>query len=554
MISQENKNNIQNNNLEINLSTFKGYDPISSKKKSELRRTNFDLLLKENLAKLFACTLVSRVPEKSEPVLEKIKACLRISWYGKLKSNTMKEVIDLLTGTILTTALDFLSPITTIDKHSGLASVRPKFCLPVIFETEMILEESEKVTERKYTRFNVAKSISSILTLSSTLVIISYAFWEKQSVDKLALEEAIDFYAKAILNRCCLDHELIILLQNILVISNDMIEQCNAIKDLNEDFDADREAMKTALMSMKSRCEEGIRAKSVELGTIVSMLLQSCPAIDRQIIQSLLDVVYKTPKIDINQYVNILDTVYQRVIEGSKHDVSIGQLYEDFITDAKVNKRMLLNSSSNILRTSHKVISSIGFLLEVIQTISLSLENSDGVVGDLMGLIVDNGQFSIQDFAMSKYASIYLLTYGVIKFSKSILEAYSAYSSVKDSRDSIIDSYHKYVYKLVQSSKNGIDLVLKSENVLHSLEMSLKNLLVEREKCLAELSGSISQKSISSESALLEAVLDYISIKEKILSNLVSSTVYYKNLQVDSSYIYKTCIENDMLVSSGIFD
>lgn len=554
MISQENKNNMQNNNLEINLSMFKGYDQISSQKKSELRHTNFDLLLKENLSKLFSCTLVSKVPEKSELVLEKIKSCLRTAWYSKLKANTLKEVVDLLTSTILTTALDFLAPITTVDRNSGFVSIRPKFCLPVIFETETLLEESEKVTERRYTRFNIAKSISSVLTLSSTLVIVSYAFWEKQSVDKLALEESIDLYARAILNRCCLNHELIILLQNILVISNDMIEQCNALKDLNEDFDADREAMKTAIMSMKSRCEEGIRSKSVELSTIVSMLLQSCPIIDRQVVQSLLDVVYKAPKIDINQYVSILDTVYQRVIEGSRNDVSIGQLYEDFITDAKVNKRMLLNSSSSILKTSHKVISSVGFLLEVIQTIILSFDNTEGIIGDLMGLIVDNGQFAIQDFAKSHYASLYLFTYGLIKFSKSVLEAYSAYSSVKESRSGIIDSYHKYVYKLVQSSKLGIDLVLKSENVLHSLEMSLKNLLVEREKCLAELSGSISQKIISSESSLLEAILDYISIKEKILSNLISSTVYYKNLKVDSSYIYKTCIENDMLVNSGIFN
>lgn len=554
MISQENRNTTQSNSFKIDLASFRGYDQISSQKRSDLRHINFDLLLKSNLAKLFDCKLISKTPEKSDLVLEKIKSCLRTSWHNKLRSNTTKEILDLLTSTILTTALDFLTPITIINKHSGLVGVRPKLCLPVIFETEQYLEGSEQLNEKRFTRLNVAKTISSILTLSSTIVIISYAFWEKHNVDTIALEDAIDLYARAILDRCCTDHELIILLQNILVISQDMIEQCDDIKDNSESFDADREAMKTALLSMKSRCEEGIRSKSVELSVIVSMLLQSCATIDRPIIQSLLDVVYKEPQINIQQYVDILDTVYQRVIEGSRNDVSISQLYEDFITDAKVNKRMLLNSSSSILKTSHKTISSLGFLLEVMQTLILSYENTDTLSGEVMDLVVDNGQFSIVDFSKSNYAYLYLLLYGTVKFTKSAIDTYSAYYDVKKSRLGIIDDYHKYVYRLIKSAKYGIDLVLKSSNVLHSLEMSLKNLYVEREKCLAELSGTISQKIISAESALLEAILDYIAIKEKIMSNIISNTVYYKNLQVDSCYIYKTCIENDIIVNSGIFE
>ncbi|BCL65919.1 hypothetical protein IOLA_287 [uncultured bacterium] len=553
MTAQENRNNTQLSCFEINLSSFRGYDQISSQKRSELRHTNFDLLLKSNLARLFACKLISKTPEKSELVLEKIKTCLRTSWNSKLRSNTLQEVLNLFTSTILTTALDFLTPITTISK-SGHICVRPKLCLPVIFETERYFEEFTDIKENKYTRINVAKTISSVLTLSSTIVIMSYAFWEKHNVDTLALEEAIDLYARAILDRCCTDHELIILLQNMLVISRDMLEQCNAIKENDESFDADKEAMKTALLSMKNRCEEGIRSKSVELSVIVSMLLQSCSTVDRSIIQSLLDVVYKAPQINIQQYINILDIVYQRVIEGSRNDVSISQLYEDFITDAKVNKRMLLNSSSNILKTSHKVISSLGFLMEVAQAVSLSFDNKETLSGEVMELVVDNGQFTVYDFAKSSHSYLYLFGYGAVKFTKSVLEAYSAYSDVKKSRQCIIEDYHKYVYRLIKSAKNGIDLVLKSSNVLHSLEMSLKNLYVEREKCLAELSGSISQKSISAENALLEAILDYISIKEKILSNIVANTINYKNLQVDSGYIYKTCVENDILVTSGIFE
>lgn len=555
MLSHENKHNTNTeNNFEIDLSSFKGYDQISSQKKSELRHTNFDTLLKNNLSKLFSCTLISKVPEKSELVLDKIKTCLRTSWSGKLKANTKKEIINLLSNTILTTLLDFLSPITTIEKYDDIVNVRPKFFLPVIFETEKVIQSFGVYLEKRYTRVNIAKTISSILTLSSTLVIVSYAFWEKHNVDKLALEDAVDLYARAILDRCCTNHELIILLQNISFTTKNMIEQCNAIKGLNEDFDAEREAMKTAIMSMKNKCEEGIRSKSVELGIIVSMLLQSCSAVDRPVIQSLLDVVYKEPQIDINQYVGILDTVYQRVIEGARNDVSISQLYEDFITDAKVNKRMLLNSSSDILKTSHKIISSLGFLLEVAQTVVLSMDNQDNLSGEVMQLIVDNPSFRSEDFAKTSYAYLYLTLYGLTKFTKSVLEAYSAYSEVKKSRTRIIDNYYSYVYKLVKSSRQGIDLVLKSSNVLHALEMSLKNLAVEREKCLAELSGSISQKNISAESATLEAIIDYISIKEKILSNIISNTIHYKNLQVDAGYIFKTCVENDPLVSSGIFE